>query len=61
MCTSKSTGENFAVKFLYDFPTHRREAHFHKKASECEHVVKLIAVYKIFRARRPRIAIVMEM
>ena len=45
-CTSKKTGEKFALKVLKDNSKARREIELHWRASSCKHIVNIADVYE---------------
>ncbi|XP_076358675.1 MAP kinase-activated protein kinase 2 [Tachypleus tridentatus] len=59
-CFSKKTKERYALKVLKDSPKSRREMELHWRASDCCHIVNIIAVYENVFSGQKCLLVVME-
>lgn len=59
-CTSKKTGEKYALKVLKDNNKARREIELHWRASNCKHIVNIIDVYENSYKGQKCLLVIME-
>ncbi|XP_074646139.1 MAP kinase-activated protein kinase 2-like [Tubulanus polymorphus] len=59
-CYDRKTGNKYALKVLRDIPKARREVELHWRASECIHIVNIVAVYENHYGGQKCLLIIME-
>ncbi|XP_031619893.1 MAP kinase-activated protein kinase 2 [Contarinia nasturtii] len=59
-CTSRATGQKYALKVLHDNPKARREVDLHWAASGCRHIVNIVDVFENTYSGKSCLLVVME-
>lgn len=59
-CTSRTTGQKYALKVLHDNPKARREVDLHWAASGCRHIVNIVDVFENTYSGKSCLLVVME-
>lgn len=59
-CTSRSTGQKYALKVLHDNMKARREVDLHWAASGCRHIVNIVDVFENSYSGKACLLVVME-
>lgn len=59
-CTSRKTGQKYALKVLHDNPKARREVDMHWQASGCRHIVNIVDVYENTYSGKSCLLVIME-
>uniref|UniRef100_A0A8C4QSX4 non-specific serine/threonine protein kinase n=1 Tax=Eptatretus burgeri TaxID=7764 RepID=A0A8C4QSX4_EPTBU len=59
-CFKKEGGAKYALKMLQDCPKARREVEMHWRASNCQHIVKIVDVYENMHQGKKCLLIIME-